>query len=71
MDIFMPDVDGLEATRRLKVDPQLQAVPVIAYTARPEIIGDASDLFHAICEKPCPRGQLSGPARRALGESRN
>jgi CheY-like chemotaxis protein len=33
MDMSLPVVDGWEATRRLKADPSLQNIPVIALTA--------------------------------------
>src|SRR6516164_128372 len=33
MDIQLPGIDGYEATRRLKADAVLQAIPVIAITA--------------------------------------
>ncbi len=34
MDIMMPDLDGYEATKQLKADPRLHAVPVIFLTGR-------------------------------------
>ncbi|MEO7995178.1 MAG: response regulator [bacterium] len=33
MDVGLPGIDGLEATRRLKSDPLTQAIPVIVLTA--------------------------------------
>lgn len=34
MDIMMPVMDGLEATRKLKADPLFKKIPVIFVTAR-------------------------------------
>lgn len=33
MDIAMPDVDGLAATRRLRKHPEMRHIPIIALTA--------------------------------------
>jgi CheY-like chemotaxis protein len=54
MDLAMPGVDGLEATRRLKRDLRTRQVPIVALTAFP---GRAHDAIAAGCEefltKPC------------------
>jgi CheY-like chemotaxis protein len=33
MDIELPDMDGWEASRRLKADPATEQIPIIAVTA--------------------------------------
>ena len=39
MDIQMPVMNGLEATRRLRADPRFQSVPIVALSAR-AMLGD-------------------------------
>jgi CheY-like chemotaxis protein len=58
MDIFMPGLDGIEATRQIKADPATAAVPVIAYTAKPGSLRDGEELFAAVCPKPCDPDEL-------------
>lgn len=48
MDIQLPGMDGLEATRQLKADPRTAAIPVIALTAL-TMKGDESRIMAAGC----------------------
>jgi CheY-like chemotaxis protein len=49
MDMGMPDVDGWTATRRLKADPVLRSIPVIALTAH-AMQGDREKAIDAGCD---------------------
>ncbi|HUX19610.1 MAG TPA: response regulator, partial [Spirochaetia bacterium] len=49
MDIALPDMDGLTATRRLKEDPELRHIPVVALTAH-AMSGDEAKALEAGCD---------------------
>jgi two-component system cell cycle response regulator DivK len=49
MDIQLPDFDGYEATRRIKANPDLHPIPVIAVTSY-ALSGDDVKAFEAGCD---------------------
>lgn len=49
MDMMMPVMDGFEATRRLKADPETRAIPVIGLTAL-AMEGDAARVRSSGCD---------------------
>src|SRR5262249_20353533 len=66
MDIQLPGLDGYEATRRLKADAALQAIPVIAVTAHAS--SGAEDKARAAGCEACNRKAHS--PRRLLAKIR-
>lgn len=54
MDIRLPGIDGLEATRRLKSDASTAAIPIVAVTAHamPE---DEARILEAGCQAYLPK----------------
>jgi len=63
MDLTLPDIDGEEATRRLKADPLTRRIPVIALTAH-AMTGDREKALAAGCDdfdtKPVDMPRLLG-----------
>ncbi len=49
MDIQLPDFDGYEATRRIKANPALSSIPVIAVTSY-ALSGDDVKAYEAGCD---------------------
>ena len=70
MDIQMPVMDGYEATRRIKADPALAAIPVIAVTSY-ALSGDEDKARAAGCDgyiaKPFSPRQMLAKVREILG----
>ena len=69
MDLEMPRVDGWEATRRLKADPQTRGIPSIALSAH-ALAGEREKALAAGCDefdtKPIEFKRLVATLRRVL-----
>jgi two-component system cell cycle response regulator DivK len=69
MDLEMPGVDGWEATRRLKADPQTRDIPIIALSAH-ALAGSREKALAAGCDefdtKPVEFERLLATLRRLL-----
>jgi len=69
MDLEMPVVDGWEATRRLKDDPQTRDIPIIALSAH-ALAGEREKARAAGCDefdtKPIEFERLVATLRRVL-----
>jgi len=69
MDIQLPVLDGYEATRRIKADPALKNVPIIAVTSY-ALSGDEAKARAAGCDdfvpKPFSPRQLLAKIRKML-----
>ena len=61
MDLNLPDIDGLEVTTRIKANPQIADIPVIALTAN-AMHGDRERCLEAGCSgyipKPLTKSEL-------------
>lgn len=72
MDVNLPDINGLEATARLKASPQLAWIPVIAVTAN-AMHGDREHCIAAGCDgylaKPVMKSELLSTVATFLSQS--
>ncbi|MBE9169071.1 response regulator [Pleurocapsales cyanobacterium LEGE 06147] len=72
MDMSLPIMDGWEATRQLKANPQTQEIPVIALTAH-AMLGDREKALKAGCDdydtKPIELPRLLSKIETFLGRS--
>lgn len=71
MDMSLPVMDGWEATRRIKADDAINAIPIIALTAH-AIAGDREKAIAAGCDeyesKPVKFPRLLAKIKEFLGE---
>jgi CheY-like chemotaxis protein len=73
MDISLPVMDGLEATRRIKSNPRTADIPVIAITANTQEVDRTQALEAGCCRylaKPVEPRELLAEVDRMLGRER-
>jgi CheY-like chemotaxis protein len=68
MDVNLPVMDGLEATRRLKADPRTASIPVVACTASGEVLHEemVGAGFDELVSKPCSPEELRDVVERLV-----
>jgi two-component system cell cycle response regulator DivK len=70
MDFGMPVMDGWEATRRIKAEPGLRHIPIIAITSH-AMVGDEEKARRAGCDdymaKPIHEDELLAKIRHFIG----
>jgi CheY-like chemotaxis protein/HPt (histidine-containing phosphotransfer) domain-containing protein len=69
MDMHMPEVDGLEATRRIRQQPEFRDLPIIAMTAnamKSDVEACRAAGMNDFVSKPIERGALLETLRRWL-----
>jgi two-component system cell cycle response regulator DivK len=70
MDFGMPVMDGWEATRRIKADPDLRHIPIIAITSH-AMVGDEQRARQAGCDdymaKPIHEDELLAKIKHFIG----
>jgi CheY-like chemotaxis protein len=74
MDIEMPILDGIQATKRLKTDPATSHIPVLIFTS----LGSEEDINHAklagsqgLMNKPICKRELQESLNRILASGAN
>ncbi len=73
MDLAMPNMDGFEATRQIRQDPDLRSTHIIAVTAFSDLVNTQRALAagcNAILAKPCPPDVLTACVENAVEGSR-
>jgi two-component system, cell cycle response regulator DivK len=70
MDLSLPKMDGWTATRKLKAENDLKAIPIIALTAH-AMVGDRERAIDAGCDdyvsKPINIQELAAKLKKFLG----
>ena len=72
MDLMLPILNGLDATRQLKADPRTARIPVLMLTGQ-FLVDDEAQARSAGCDglilKPCPAEQFLAYVAKFIGRS--
>ena len=66
IDYRLPDISGAEVCRRLRNDPETEALPVIAVTGSPEELRQDGCAADAVLAKPCNLDTFTAAVRLFL-----
>jgi two-component system cell cycle response regulator DivK len=68
MDLSMPGIDGIEASRLLRADPATRGIPIIAVSGYGTLVARlaAQAGFTAFLTKPCPSSDLLAAVDQVL-----
>jgi CheY-like chemotaxis protein len=66
MDVVMPEMDGIEATRLLRQNPMFQDLPIVAFTSQSNQ-GHVSEIFTDYLIKPFGYDKVIALIQRLLG----
>ena len=72
LDLMMPEMDGLQVSRKIKGNKKYRKIPIVmltAYTGVETYIKTLSDEVFAYLQKPFETEELIGIVRAALGRS--
>jgi len=66
MDIVMPEMSGIEATRLIKANPKLKSIPVVAFTSQSNR-GHWDEIFDDYLIKPFGFDELTAMVEKFVG----